>query len=197
MLDAPQLYIDVDVESDGIAGYGSLLSIGAQSPTDEQDNFYSEIKPYSELYIPANREMIEKYGLVRERLLDEAPDITKVMSDYNDWVSDLMQKTGKKTVFTAFNAAFDWAHVDLAFMLSGRENPHGIAPLDLKSLALPMAEWNWTMTKKVNLPSDIIPDGDFTHHALEDAQYQQKIHFGLAALLGNTYYTIVSHPDPK
>lgn len=191
VLSAPQLYVDVDVEADGIAGYGSMLSIGAQSPTGE--SFYSEIKPHSELYIPKNRAMVEQYGLVRERLFDEAPDITEVMSNYNDWLSDLTQKTGKKTVFTAFNAGFDWAHVDLGFTLAKLENTHGVAPFDLKSLALPIAGWDWAMTQKRHLPKDILPDGDFTHHALEDAQYQQKIHFGLAALLGNTYHSIVNH----
>jgi hypothetical protein len=28
-----------------------------------------------------------------------------------------------------------------------------------------------------------VPDGDFTHHALEDARYQQKIHFALVGAL--------------
>lgn len=190
VLAAPQLYVDVDVEADGIAGYGSMLSIGAQSPTGE--SFYSEIKPYSDLYIPANREMIEKYGLVRERLLDEAPEIHAVMDNYEQWLTDLRAKTGKQTIFTAFNAGFDWAHVDLAFALSGMDNSHGTAPFDLKSLALPLADWDWTRTKKRLLPSEILPDGDFTHHALEDAQYQQKIHFGLAALLGDTYKNITT-----
>lgn len=191
VLSAPQLYVDVDVEADGIAGYGSMLSIGAQSPTGE--SFYSEIKPHSELFIPENRAMIEQYGLVRERLLDEAPDITEVMSNYNDWLADLTHKTGKKTVFTAFNTGFDWAHVDLGFTLAKIENAHGVAPFDLKSLALPLAGWDWTMTRKKHLPQEILPDGDFTHHALEDAQYQQKIHFGLAALLGDTYHGIVNY----
>lgn len=189
VLDAPQLYVDVDVEADGIAGYGSLLSIGAQSPTGE--SFYSEIKPYSDKFIPENRAMVEHYGLVRERLLAEAPDLKTVMSEYHDWLSDLSRKTGKKTIFTAFNAGFDWAHVDLGFILSEIKNPHGTAPFDLKSLALPLADWDWSETKKQNLPPEILPDGEFTHHALEDARYQQKIHFGLAALLGDTYSRII------
>ena len=95
VLAASQLYIDVDVKADGIAGYGSMVSIGAQSPTGE--SFYSEIRPYSKKFL-----------------------------------------------------------------------------------------------KKSKLPPEILPDGDFTHHALEDAQYQQKIHFGLAALLGTRYDRIAN-----
>lgn len=186
VLNAPQLFIDVDVEADGIAGHGSMLSIGAQSPTGE--SFYSEIKPYSADYLPGHRQFCEEHGLEHERLMDEAPELNEVMERYNEWVKSAVQKTGKKTVFTAFNAAFDWAHVDLALVKSGIENPHGIAPFDLKSLALPIANWDWKKTGKNHLPQEVLPEGEFTHHALEDAQYQQKIHFGMAAILGSGCY---------
>lgn len=188
VLAAPQLYIDVDVEADGIAGYGSMLSIGAQSPTGE--SFYSEIRPITEDFKPSNREFCEQHGLERERLLQEAPEATEVMVKFHAWVVEVAEKTGKPLVFTAFNAAFDWAFVDLYFIKAGySKNPFGIAPFDLKSLSLPLAgEWNWSQTSKDRLPGEIIPDGDFTHHALEDAQYQQKLHFGMAALLGAESY---------
>jgi hypothetical protein len=183
VLNAPQLYIDVDVEADGIAGYGSMLSVGAQSPTGE--SFYSEIKPNSELFIEGNRKFCEEHGLERERLVEEAPFLQDVMQTMSEWIQELRDIYGKDPVFTASNAGFDWAHVDLSFAQSGITNPFGIAPDDLKSLALPLSEgWDWKQTSKSNLPKIILPSEDFTHHALEDAQYQQKIHFGLAALLG-------------
>lgn len=185
VLAAPQLYVDVDVEADGIAGHGSMLSIGAQSPTGE--SFYSEIRPYSKKYLPGHRQFCEAHGLEHERLMDEAPVVEVVMERYRSWIESLLRKTGKKAVFTAFNAAFDWAHVDYAFAKSRLDNPHGIAPFDLKSLAVPVVGWDWDHTKKSKLPAEILPDGDFTHHALEDAQYQQKIHFGLTSLLGTRY----------
>lgn len=188
VLAAPQLYVDVDVEADGIAGHGSMLSIGAQSPTGE--SFYSEIRPISEDFKPGNREFCEQHGLQRERLLQEAPDFKDVMAEFHAWVNEVAEKTGKPPVFTAFNAAFDWSFVDLYFIKAGYEkNPFGIAPFDLKSLALPLTgEWNWSETSKNKLPDIIIPEGDFTHHALEDAQYQQMLHFGMAALLGANNY---------
>lgn len=189
VLAAPQLYIDVDVEADGIAGHGSMLSIGAQSPTGE--SFYSEIRPITEDFKPSNREFCEQHGLQRERLLQDAPDFREVMANFHTWITEVVEKTGKPPVFTAFNAAFDWAFVDLYFIKAGYDkNPFGIAPFDLKSLSLPLTgEWDWTQTAKNKLPDIIIPDGDFTHHALEDAQYQQKLHFGMAALLGNRAYS--------
>jgi hypothetical protein len=188
VLTAPQLYVDVDVEADGIAGYGSMLSIGAQSPTGE--SFYSEIKPYDSHYLEGHREFCEAHGLSIERLMAEGNDIKDVMDVFELWLRELRMKHGKDPVFTAYNAAFDWAHVDLGFQLAGAsENPFGIAPFDLKSLAVPLTRhWDFVATKKRSLPPEIIPDGDFTHHALEDAQYQQKLHFGMAALLGNAQY---------
>jgi len=186
VLAAPQLFIDVDVEADGIAGFGSMLSIGAQSPTGE--SFYSEIKPAFEEFLPGHREFCENHNLHRERLLLEAPDMWTVMFSFKEWLEVMQSKTNKNLVFTAFNAAFDWSFVDLYFLISNiQPSPFGIAPLDLKSLALPLTDnWDWKQTSKSKLPSIIIPDGDFTHHALEDAQYQQKLHFGLAGLLGHT-----------
>lgn len=190
VLGAPQLYVDVDVEADGIAGHGSMLSIGAQSPTGE--SFYSEVKPYSNDYIASNKAFCEKHGLERERLLDEAPNLQDVMEHYQDWLGQLTKKTGKKAVFTAFNAGFDWAHVDLAFTKTGYKNQHGVAPFDSKSLVLPLVGWDWSRTTKDHLPPEIIPREKFTHHALKDAQWQQKIHFGAAALLGTRYRQIIT-----
>lgn len=186
VLKAPVLYIDVDVEADGKAGYGSMLSIGAQSPTGE--SFYSEIKPISEDYIEGQKEFCETHGLPRDRLVQEAPSFEQVMQEFAKWLEDLREKYGKPPVFTAFNAAFDFAFVDLYFTKVGIENPFGIAPFDLKSLALPIVGdggWDWAQTSKSKLPQIIVPEGEFTHHALEDAQYQQKLHYGMAGLLGN------------
>ena len=187
VVNAPQLYIDVDIEADGIAGFGSMVSIGAVNAHGE--TFYSEIRPDSQDYLPGHREFCETHGLPRERLQKEAPCLYTVMPRLHEWVLTLQERYGKPSVFTAFNAAFDWAHVDLSFTKCGIENPFGIAPFDLKSLALPLTKgWNWKETSKSKLPVVIIPDGDFTHHALEDAQYQQKLHFGMAALLGSNRF---------
>ncbi|NMC99387.1 MAG: hypothetical protein GYA62_06680, partial [Bacteroidales bacterium] len=164
-----------------------MLSIGAQSPTGE--NFYNEIKPISQDYVQIKKDFCELHGLQRERLLKEAPNTDVVMNSFSEWLKKLQNKYGKPVIFTAFNAAFDWAWVDLYFMKSGLDNPFGIAPFDLKSLALPLTNgWNWKETSKDRLPKIILPDGDFAHHALKDAQYQQMIHFGMAGLLGNRKY---------
>lgn len=193
VMDAPELYVDVDVEADGIAGHGSMLSIGAISPTGE--TYYSEIRPEYPDFIPKSRAFCERHGLERDRLFDEARPAVEVMEEFRDWTQQMRKQVGKVAVFTAFNASFDWSFTDLYFTKAGLENPYHLAPLDLKSLALPLADWEWKRTKKINLPKQIVPPGDFAHHALEDARYQQKIHFGLAAVHGAAAYNRLWLPN--
>lgn len=186
IMKSPQCFIDIDIEADGIAGYGSMLSLGAVTPRG--DSFYSEIRPITLNYLDGHRSFCETHGLERKRLLTEAPVFAKVMEDFSKW---LRAQDDRPLVFTAFNAAFDWSFVDLYFLYSTLKNPFEIAPLDLKSLAIPFTnDWNWQETKKGRLPKIVLPDGDFVHHALRDAEYQQKIHFGLAGLLGNQYLVV-------
>lgn len=182
VLAAPQLYIDVDIETDGWAGHGSMLSLGAVAP--EGQTFYSEIKPLSEEHVPRQREFCETHGLQRARLLAEAPDYKLALARLADWVDALCINYGKPPVFTAFNAGFDFGFVQLYYLKAGLRNPFGAAPFDLKSLAMVIDPgWDWSRTSKSQLPPQILPDGDFTHHALEDAIYQQQLHFGMAGML--------------
>lgn len=181
---APQLYVDLDVEADGFAGYGSLLSIGAVSPWGE--TYYQELKPSSDLWVPGNREFCETHNLERERLMDEGVEPAAAMAELADWTNDIRTRYGKQgnAVLTAFNASFDFPHIDLEFRKAGIKSPYGIAGYCIKSLAHALSpQYDWRATAKGNLPSEIIPDGDFTHNALEDAIYQQKLHFALAGKL--------------
>jgi hypothetical protein len=181
---APQLYIDLDVEADGIPGYGSLLSIGAVSPYGE--TFYAELKPMSEKYLPSNRAFCEAHNLERERLLQEADDPQSVIRNLARWAIDLTELHSKdKPVLSAFNASFDFPWIDLAMKEGGVEqNPFGVAGFCIKSLAMALpGAYNWRKTTKGNLPVELVPPGDFTHNALEDAIYQQQIHFALAGKL--------------
>lgn len=183
--DAPQLYIDVDVEADGYAGYGSLLSIGAVAPNGE--TYYTELQPNSHVYIAKNRQFCEDHGLQRERLLREGAPPKTAMQDFANWTNLQRDKAGgKKPVFTAFNAGFDHGLIKLEFLKTGVDDPYALAPFDIKSLAQRIKQgWDWDKTAKNNLPPEVLPGGDFTHNALEDAIYQQKIHFALAGLLTN------------
>lgn len=185
---SPNIFIEVDVEADGIAGHGSMLSIGAQSITGA--SFYSEIKPVTSDFIPDQKQFCDEIGLERERLLREAPEANIVMVQFMDWLSGQKTETGKPAVFSAFNAGFDWAFFDLYRYKAGFDpSPFGIAPFDLKSVAITLnPNWDWRETRTSKLPKIILPDEPYIHHALSDAKYQQKIHFGLAGILGNQKY---------
>jgi hypothetical protein len=180
---APQLYFDVDVEADGIAGYGSLLSVGAVSPWGE--TYYAELKPASERYLESNHAFCEAHNLERERLMDEGQDPDAAMAELSDWVGDTTKTHDKsRAVFSAFNASFDFPWVDLAMKEAELKNPFGVAGYCIKSLANQLSSnYDWRQTTKGRLPRDVIPEGDFTHNALEDAVYQQKIHNALVGKL--------------
>ena len=184
---APQAFIDVDVEADGIAGYGSLLSIGAISPWG--DEFYVELRPSNKEFIPGNRAFCDRHNLARERLLDEGQDPRVALSDFSDWTHHILSNTRKQSaVLTAYNASYDFPLIDVYFKRLGLENPYGHAAFCIKSLAMAIQDrrqWDWKQTGKGSLPTVLIPEGDFTHNALEDARYQQKIHFRLAGLINS------------
>ena len=182
---APQAFIDIDVEADGIAGYGSLLSIGAISPWG--DEFYAELQPTNETFIDGNKEFCENHGLARERLLEEGQRPAEALSAFTNWTHNIVARETKQApVFTAYNASYDFPLIDAYYKQFGLENPYGHAAFCIKSLAMAIKgnlEWDWKQTGKGRLPASLVPDGDFTHNALEDARYQQKIHFRLAGLL--------------
>lgn len=181
---APQLYVDLDVEADGVPGYGSLLSIGAVSPWGE--TFYAELKPTSERYLPSNRAFAEDHNLERERLLSEGQNPREAICDLAAWTTGLVNQHNKsRAVLAAFNASFDFPWIDLAMKEASIEkNPFGVAGFCIKSLAMALSgAYDWRKTTKGSLPTELVPSGDFTHNALEDAIYQQQIHFALAGKL--------------
>jgi hypothetical protein len=185
---APQTYFDVDVEADGVAGYGSLLSVGAVSPWGE--TYYTELRPASERFIASNRAFCEAHNLERERLMDEGQDPNEAMKELSEWVGDITTTYEKsRAVFSAFNASFDFPWVDLAMREAELKNPFGVAGYCIKSLANQLSgeQYDWRQTVKGRLPAEVVPEGDFTHNALEDAVYQQKIHSALVGKLNLGY----------
>jgi len=180
---APQLFIDADVEGDGPAGFGSLLSIGAIAPNGE--TFYVELKPQTSKYWQKQHKFCEMHGLARERLIREGISIEEAGQRFAEWTIKLREQYGKQPVFTAFNAGYDWAHTDLAIARAGIvDNPFGVAPFDIKSLAMAIvSSWDWDETSKTKLPPVLTPQQQFTHNALEDSRWQQEQHFTLVGML--------------
>ncbi len=188
---APQLYIDLDVESDGCPGYGSLLSVGAVSPWGEE--FYRELRPVDGPYVPGNREFCAKHGLEYERLIDEGVEPSVAMQQLTQWQQALKERHGKTgaSVLVAFNASYDFPMINLEYLRAGISNPFGVAGYCLKSLAIAvLPQYDWSMTAKSKLSREIMPEGDFTHNALEDAIWQQELHFALVAKLSASFHNL-------
>lgn len=201
---ASEMFVDFDVEGDGPAGFGSLCSIGAVAPTGEE--FYVEIKPQTTRFSPEARAFCDKLGLTRNYLEEHGATVEEAALLFKKWVDSLKKQYNKPAVATAFNAGYDWAHIDLAFAIgaieypddfpkdpavtSPQHNPFGVSPADTKSLGLALPRegkddisWSWRLTAKRNLPPTVNPDMPFTHNALDDAKYQQLQHFAMVGLL--------------
>lgn len=181
---APQLYIDLDVESDGWPGYGSLLSMGAVSPWGEQ--FYRELRPTDGPYIPENRAFCAEHGLDYTRLMDEGVEPSVAMQELSEWQAEIKRRYGKlgKSILTAFNASYDFPMVNLEYVKAGLDNPFDITGYCIQSLALALSQqYDWKNVSKKHLPEGLAPSGSFTHNALEDALWQQELHFALVGAL--------------
>jgi hypothetical protein len=183
---APELFIDIDIEADGVAGQGSLLSIGAVDPWGE--SFYRELKPVDEHgFLADYREFNDTHGMEHDRLLREGATPAEAMADFAKWAKErraVHEKVGS-IALVGFNASYDFPMVNLEFVRAGIDSPFGHAGYCVKSLAMGLRRdnYSWKQTGKGRLPAEVLPEGDFTHHALEDAQYQQAIHYGLVGLL--------------
>jgi len=181
VIQAPQLLISVDIEADGRAGMGSLLAIGAVTP-DETDGFYRELQPATDRFVPSQREFCEANGLSRDRLMREGNPARQAMDDFTKWIKSQEERTGKPAVLVGYAAGWDHGFIDYYYALHDQENPFGHASFDLKSRAMGLnGEWNWAQTGKNDLPDVLVPPSEFTHNALDDARWQQQIHFALAA----------------
>lgn len=183
---APELFIDIDVEADGIAGQGSLLSLGAVDPWG--DTFYRELKPVDEHgFLADYREFNDTHGMEHDRLLNEGADPAEALRDFAEWAKErraVHEKVGS-IALVGFNSSYDFPLVNLEFIRAGIESPFGHAGYCVKSLAMGLKRgaYSWTRTGKGSLPTAVLPEGDFTHHALADAEYQQQIHYGLVGVL--------------
>lgn len=172
---------DEEVDPNGPTEAGKTQYRNVKKYYWEHETFYRELKPASTLWIPSQREFCEEHGLERERLMDEGVNSSDAMQELAEWERQVRQKFNKeRSVAVAFNASFDYPWVDLEMIRSGITNPFGPAGYCIKSLAqVLLPGYDWSKTSKSHLPSDVIPPGDFTHNALEDATYQQGMHFAM------------------
>lgn len=193
------LYVSIDVEGDGPAGYGSLASVGAVAATGEE--FYVEVSPQLDTFFPECRQFLDGLGMTREYLQAYGSAIDEAGKEMRQWCDSLSKRYRKPLVATVFNAGYDWAHIDLMFAQAARSfsedfprrkscgqpncNPFGVAPFDSKTLAicLDIPHWSWQSTERSMLPLEITPNTPVTHHALDDARRQLQQLYAMAGFL--------------
>jgi hypothetical protein len=170
----PELYIATDVEADGpIPGPYSMISLGMSVVGSTEEQFYTELKPISEEFVPKT---LEVSGLDRGRLLEEAPEPEVAMKAAAVWVNSL-RKQGRP-VFLAGPAVWDGMFVHWYFMRFLGHSPFGItgSGIDLRSFWMGLMGCEWVESRKDRIKHELGLEGiPHTHHAGEDAAELAKI----------------------
>nr|NIP41962.1 3'-5' exonuclease [candidate division Zixibacteria bacterium]NIR48344.1 3'-5' exonuclease [candidate division KSB1 bacterium]NIR63581.1 3'-5' exonuclease [candidate division Zixibacteria bacterium]NIS45545.1 3'-5' exonuclease [candidate division Zixibacteria bacterium]NIT54459.1 3'-5' exonuclease [candidate division Zixibacteria bacterium] len=104
-----EMYISVDIETSGPnPSRYSILSIGACTVFEPVEIFYVEFKPIS---MDAKADALKISKLSMERLIETGVEPETGMREFTDWLERVVPD-GKKPVFVAFNAPFDWMFVN-------------------------------------------------------------------------------------
>ena len=162
----------VDVETAGpVPGRYAMLSIGACLVEEPETSFYVELQPDREDY---QEEALAVSGLVLERLLQEGHEPRVAMGDFADWLLKVVPE-GKRAVFTALNAPFDWMFVCDYFERYLGYNPFGHSALDIKAYYMGWRGCAWKETSMRQISGDLFHEKHLVHNALRDAQDQAEI----------------------
>ena len=168
MATLPELYIATDVEADGpIPGPYSMLSLGMAVVGNPEQQFYTELRPISNDYVP---QALAVSGLDRDRLVREAPSPEEAMASAANWINGL-RKIGRP-VFLAAPAVWDGMFVHWYFLRFLGKSPFGQtgSGVDLRSYWMGLSGSEWVETRKGQIKQHLgITGVPHTHHAGEDA----------------------------
>ncbi len=166
-----EIYISVDIEASGpIPREYSMLSLGAAVVGNVSKNFYAELKPLNQNYIP---KALEVCGLSLEKLMKEGEEPGAAMSRFEQWITEVAGEA--KPVFVGFNATFDWQFVNYYFHKFLGRNPFGISGLDIKAYYMGMKKCLWGETAKARMDKEFLSEKKHTHKAVDDAVEQAEI----------------------
>jgi ribonuclease T len=96
------------------------------------------------------------------------------MRQFSRWVRHVCQ--GRKAVFVANNAPFDWMFIAWYFSASGIENPFGHSALDMKAYFMGRTNCSWKKATLQNMATygEVVFE-KLPHRAIEDAVIQSEI----------------------
>jgi|SRR6185369_6733181 len=166
-----EVFISVDIESAGpIPGKYSMLALGACEVGQTDQQFYIEIRPINELFVP------EAMNVVGRRLSDfEQTGVGPVeaMVKFSDWIEKV--SSHRTPVFVGFNATFDWSFVNWYFQTYLNTNPFGFGGIDIKSYYMGLTGCSWEDSRSSKIPAKYKGASPHTHNALDDAIEQAQM----------------------
>jgi ribonuclease T len=165
-------YVSVDVETAGPnPSQYSLLTIGACTLGERMGSFYVELKPVNDKITP---EAYAVHHLELKRLAERGKAPLEAMTSFEAWLKAETPE-GKKPVFVAFNAPFDWMFVCDYFYRYLGHNPFGHNALDIKAFYAGLTGAVWSETSMSDIRQRYLGQREITHHALRDALDQAEM----------------------
>lgn len=175
-MDAPEIYVSVDVETDGpIPGPNSMLSLGAVAFAEDGKELGSFSATLETLPGASGDPETMKWWLAPERteawaqarLQPKPPEAA--MKQFVNWVEALPGKP----VFVAYPAGFDFLFAYWYMIRFVGRSPFSFSALDIKSYAMAVIGKTYRESVKKNMPKRWFAGlPPHTHNALDDAREQ-------------------------
>lgn len=192
MASKKEIYISVDVESDGpIPGEYSMLALGAVAAAtfdgkefvrldlDSQDNgFFTMMRPVTNNFVPEAVEVCKTGGIDRDELKISGLSPNTRMLRFSIWLYQMKAKYDADPVFIAYPLGFDWGFVYYYFekYLPPENNPFGFSRhLDIKTLYAAKARVPVYNATKRQMPKELRSTRKHTHNPLDDAKEQAEL----------------------
>src|SRR3990172_721163 len=161
-----ETFVSIDVETSGPnPSQYSLLTIGACTITERPSTFYIELKPVTMNAVP---DALAVSRLSMERLVERGREPAEAMAQFEAWLKAGTPE-GRKPVFVAFNAPFDWMFVNDYFHRFLGRNPFGHRALDMKALFMGLHHIAWEDTTYKGISAYYGLSEALSHHAKQDA----------------------------
>jgi DNA polymerase III alpha subunit (gram-positive type) len=176
MIDDDQIYVVVDIESDGpVAGLYSMLSLAAVATTATQEisHFYRTLQPLDGAsQEPSTMDWWKTQPEAWQEVTQDAEPAETAINEFRDWI----ERLGKPTVFVAHPIGFDYAVVSWYLWKFAGHNPFTDASgsnrtLDLSSFIAGKFGLTLSQAKRNKLPEWMkagMPE--HSHNALDDAR---------------------------
>jgi DNA polymerase III alpha subunit (gram-positive type) len=166
-----EVYISVDIESAGpIPGKYSMLALGACEVGQTDKQFYIEIQPINDLFVP---EAMNVIGRPLSDFEKSGVNAAAAMQKFVNWIDQVGHK--RTPVFVGFNGTFDWSFVNWYFHTYLKSNPFGFGGIDIKSYYMGLSGSSWKDTRSSRIPAEFKGNSPHTHNALDDAIEQAQM----------------------